>query len=68
MNQNIGGILGDIIPLVIFIYFGLILTGVVKSKKQIAFFISHPVLSKVLVFGGILVFTLLFVIRLFNPD
>lgn len=59
MFQKLGGIIGDIIPLVIFIYLSLVLLGVVRLKKEIGFFKTNPTISKILVFGGVLFFTIL---------
>ena len=59
MFQKLGGIIGDIIPLVIFIYLSLVLLGVIRLKKEIAFFKTNPTISKILVFGGVLFFTIL---------
>lgn len=64
MFQKLGGIIGDIIPLVIFIYLSLVLLGVIRLKKEIAFFKTNPTISKILVFGGVLFFTILVIVGL----
>jgi hypothetical protein len=67
MFQKLGGITDDIIVLVVFIYFSLILLGVIRLKKEIGFFKTNPTISKIVVFGGVLIFTILVIVGLSEP-
>jgi hypothetical protein len=64
MFQKLAGIIDDIIPLVICIYFSLVLLGVIRLKKEIVFFKTNPTISKIMVFGGVLIFTILAIVGL----
>jgi hypothetical protein len=66
MNQNSGEIIGNIIPLAIFIYLALIMRGVVKPKKNIPLLTNPSILARIIVYGGILIFVILLAIGLFG--
>ena len=66
MDKNKGELIGDIIPLVIFIYLALVVGGIIKPKREIPFLNNPSVLIKFIVFGGVVVSIILLAIGLFK--
>ena len=64
MFQKLGGVIGDIVPLIIFIYLSLILLGIIHLKNDIRFFKSNPTISKIIVFGAVVIFAILVIMGL----
>ena len=64
MFQTSLGIIGDIIPLAIFVYCSLILLGIIKPKKPIKIFENPSLLIKFGVFGGALIFLIIVILDL----
>jgi hypothetical protein len=64
MNQQIGNIIGDLIPLSFFVYLALIMRGTIKLKMDIPRFTNPSVLTKILVYGVILFFIALLAIQI----
>jgi hypothetical protein len=59
-----GEIIGNLVPLGIFIYLALILRGNIKTKKNVEMLTKPTIWVKILIYGGVLVFTLLTIIAL----
>ena len=64
MNENTGKLIGNIIPLIIFIYLSLIMNGFVKPRKEIPLLTNPRMLVKIIVYSGLLVFALLVIFSL----
>lgn len=64
MNQEIGGLISDVLVLGIFIYLSLILLRKVTPKKPIKAFENPTAFIKIVVFGGTIIFAILLMMDL----
>jgi hypothetical protein len=64
MFQKLGGLIGDIIPFLIFLYFSLIASGVIKSDSLPERFKNPTLYMKYVFYAGTLLFAALIVIGL----
>jgi len=64
MKQSFGELIGNIIPLGILVYFGLVMKGIIKPKKDIPKLTNPTTLIKILIYGGILIFVVIVIISL----
>lgn len=63
MYQQIGGLIGDLIPFVIFLYLTLVLFGVIRLKNKPKILENSPKSYKIIALGGLVCFALLIVMR-----
>jgi hypothetical protein len=62
MGQKIGGLIGDIIPLALFIYGALVVEGKIKTKKPL---FKFPITTmRIIIYGGIIGFTALMIFNI----
>ncbi len=61
MAQRFGGIIGDLIPLVIFIYLALVINGVIVQRKPIKALENPSTFIKVAIYAGIVIFLILII-------
>ena len=66
MGQKTGELIGNLIVLGCFIYLSLILSGKIKSKKSIKSFENPTMLIKLVIYGGVVIFTILTIINFIN--
>jgi hypothetical protein len=64
MAQHTGEIIGDLIPLAIFIYLALVINGVIVQRKPIKALENPTTLIKLGIYGGIVIFLGLIIISL----
>ena len=64
MFQKLGGLIGDIIPFLIFLYFSLIASGVIKSESAPERLRNPSSYMKYVFYAGTLLFAALIVIGL----
>ena len=64
MTQHSGEIIGNLIPLAIFIYLALVINGVIVQRKPIKALENPSTLMKVTIYGGIVIFLILIIASL----
>jgi hypothetical protein len=65
MHQNIGDLIGNFVPFCIFLYFALVVSGVIKTDSVPDKFRNPNMFTKFVVYGGSITFAALIVMRLF---
>ena len=66
MYQKIGGMINDLFTFSLFVYFSLIISGVIKQKKPIKLFEENAILFKILIYGGTILFGALCISKLLS--